>query len=378
MRGAATARKASLIVAAAITGCAGPSPFEAPAGMQPPASNMTLPAPSSGEGPMGRSAPTPATQSSGPTLTPPVVTSGSETQLPPADALHSPTAFKPSPSGYLASSSAAVAASLRNTRNSISSALTIQPRVTPASDPTRLDSRPANANLVSADLHYHAARVYEATNSLESATAHYRDALIRSPNDPKLVLSYSRVQDRAGNFQEAEAGYRRAIALAPNDAKAFNDLAMCHNRQGKWDSAIGNLQHAIQLDPANPLYRNNLALVLVDAGRSAEALPQLVAVHGEAAAHYNLGYMLLDRKLTAEAEQHFTRALELNPQLTQARQMLEFMQFGNGAEQAPPETARSETASQETARQETASLEISEPNYAKRLPATEETQFITR
>jgi Tfp pilus assembly protein PilF len=113
---------------------------------------------------------------------------------------------------------------------------------------------------------------------------------------------------------------------------------MCHNRQAKWDTAVSNLQHAIQLDPANPLFRNNLAMVLVDAGRPAEALPQLSAVHGEAAAHYNLGYMLLDRKQTQQAEQHFTRALELNPQLKQAQQMLEYLHFGAG--QAKPDFAQ--------------------------------------
>jgi Tfp pilus assembly protein PilF len=344
MRAAATARKASLIVAAAISGCASPSPFDSPVGMQPPSGNMNLPAPMSSGGPSANSmGPTPATQSSGPTLTPPTISSGSETYLPPADGLQSSSAWNQSgKTGYFASTGAALTNSFRHTRDSVSSALKIQPKVTPAADPTRLDNHPANAELVSADLHYHAGRVFEATNSLNVAASHYRDALTRTPNDPRLVMSYSRVQDSAGNFAEAEAGYRRAIALAPNDAKPFNDLAMCQNRQGKWDSAIGNLQQAIQLDPSSALYRNNLALVLVDSGRPADAFPQLVAVHGEANAHYNLGYMLLDRNHQAEAEQHFMRALELNPDLQQARQMLEL--------------ARGSAAA--------------EPDFAKRLPAT--------
>ena len=343
MRAASTARNASLIVAAAISGCAGPSPFDAPSGMQPRAGNMNSPAsmsPGASSGPT--MAPTQATQSSGPTLTPPTVSSGSE-YLPPPEGIQSPSAWnQPGRSGYLAASGAALASSFKQTRSSISSAFKIQSKVTPAADPTRLDNHPANAELVSADLHYHAGRVFESTNSLQVAASHYRDALTRSPNDPRLVLSYSRVQDRAGNFAEAEAGYRRAIALVPNDAKAFNDLAMCHNRQGKWDLAISNLQQAVQLDPGSALYRNNLALVLVDSGRPADALPQLVAVHGEAAAHYNLGYMLLDRNHQAEAEQHFMRALELDPELQQAQEMLVFAR----------------------------SVDSTKPDFAKRLPAT--------
>jgi tetratricopeptide (TPR) repeat protein len=347
MRVGATARNASLIVAAALSGCAGRSPFDAQTGFQPPA-NMPSPSSMTPSAPSGQSVlPPPVGQTSGPTLTPPTVTSGSETILPSTEGTQLPSAWNQyKPSGYLASTGAALASSWKQTQNSITSALTIQSKVTPASDPVRLDSKPVNADVVSADLHYHAGRVFEANNSFEAAASHYRDALTRTPNDPKLVLSYSRVMDRAGNFQEAEAGYRRAIALAPNDGKGFNDLAMCLNRQGKCDWAINNLQQAIQLEPSNALYRNNLALVLVDAGRPDEALSQLVNVHGEAAAHYNVGYLLLERHHTAEAEQHFARALDLNPQLQQAQQMLEQVRIAAGVGE-------------------------SKPDFAKRLPATD-------
>jgi superkiller protein 3 len=183
-------------------------------------------------------------------------------------------------------------------------------------------------------LHYHAAKVFESNNSLEVAARHYQDAIAKAPQDARLHTAYARLLDRAGRFTDAEAEYRKAIELNPKDASALNDLAMCNNRQQRWDAAVSLLQQAIQKDPGNPLYRNNLALVLIDAGRPVDAFNQMASVHGEAGAHYNLGYMLLDRGKRQEAEQHFARALELNPQLAQARQMLEYVQLGQVAQQA--------------------------------------------
>jgi Tfp pilus assembly protein PilF len=100
---------------------------------------------------------------------------------------------------------------------------------------------------------------------------------------------------------------------------------MCHARRGNLDVALGTLQHAVLLDAKNPLYRNNLALVLVDAGRPEDAFQQLVAAHGEAVAHYNLGFIQLERNMRDQASAHFQRALALNPQLDVARQMLDSM-----------------------------------------------------
>lgn len=217
----------------------------------------------------------------------------------------------------------------------------LKPHVVHAVDPVRLDSRPANAAAVASDLHFHAGRVFEGKNSLASAAGHYRDALSRNPNDVPVLLSYARVQDRMGNYAEAEASYYRVLALNPLEASAHNGLGLCFARQAKWDVAMQAIQEAIRLQPENSLYRNNLALILLDVGRVDEAFGQLAAVHGEAGAYYNLGYLLFERQRHEEAQWHFARALELNPHLEQARQMLaEVTVPPSGASGAPPSYAQ--------------------------------------
>jgi tetratricopeptide (TPR) repeat protein len=227
------------------------------------------------------------------------------------------------PAAASAFSGSGMLASFQRTRESFVDAMRIQPKVIPAADPVKLDNQPADMNSAAADLHYHAGRMFEAHGSTEVAAAHYRDALSRAPNDVKLLTGYARIQDKLGNVPEADAAYKRAIELNPSDGSAYNDLAMCHARHGNLDVAMGTLQRAINLEPGNKLYRNNLALVLVDSGRQDEAFQHLVAAHGEAVAHYNLGYMLLERKSQEAAAAHFRQALALNPQLNVARQLLD-------------------------------------------------------
>ena len=57
-----------------------------------------------------------------------------------------------------------------------------------------------------------------------------------------------------------------------------------------WRSSISS--KAVELQPDRELYRNNIATVLVEVGRSDEAVRQIAAVYGEPIAHYNVGVLL--------------------------------------------------------------------------------------
>jgi tetratricopeptide (TPR) repeat protein len=78
----------------------------------------------------------------------------------------------------------------------------------------------------------------------------------------------------------------------------------------------------VELQPLNKLYRNNLATALVELGRADKAFQHLMAVHGEAVAHYNLGFLLWKAKKPEEARQQFLAALAVDPSLTPARKVL--------------------------------------------------------
>jgi tetratricopeptide (TPR) repeat protein len=206
----------------------------------------------------------------------------------------------------------------RSAAASIEKALTIEPKVIPATDPTSL----AGQTTVGPDLHYQAAKVYESQNNIPGAISHYRKALEMSPHDPRILVSFGRLYDGQRDLQRAEDLYQRALQVAPNDAKVENALGICYAKQGNLDVALVHLYRASQLQPQSTRYKNNMANVLCDAGRMDEAFAQLVSVHGEAGAHYNLGYMLFHQGKREAAQREFELALRANPYMEKARTML--------------------------------------------------------
>ena len=172
------------------------------------------------------------------------------------------------------------------------------------------------------NLHLQAARLYQSQNNLPQAVSHYRQALAASPRDTKILLSMARLYDRQGEWQRAESLYVQASEIEPQNTTALNDLALCYARQKKLDAAIWTLRQAVELDPESPRYRNNLASVMTEAGHVDQALQQLAAVLEPADAHYNVGYLLARKGSRDQAEFFLNRALELDPSMAEARDVL--------------------------------------------------------
>jgi tetratricopeptide (TPR) repeat protein len=227
-----------------------------------------------------------------------------------------PEAISPAPeNGFVAS--------IREAANTVADAFTLEPKVVPAYDPISLAGQPRQ---VGSDLHIQAARVYEAQGNMVAAADHYRRALADQPNDPQLLAGLARLHDRSGDYAQAQATYARAVQLDPQNPRFLNDLAMCHARNGASETSAGLLERAVKLAPDRVRYRNNLAAVLVQLGRYEAAYNHLKSVHGEAVAHYNLGYLLTQGDQNALAQQHFARALQIDPNLVSARKMLNKVQ----------------------------------------------------
>jgi hypothetical protein len=130
--------------------------------------------------------------------------------------------------------------------------------------------------------------------------------------------------------------YQRAAQAHPKDPAVFNNMAVHYARRGMRREAIAALDRAIQLRPGEPRYRNNLAMLLVEVGRPQEAFFQLRAVHDEAVAHYNLGFLLSKKGQFQAAAEEFTVALRFNPALTPARQWLDRLAAGSRPDGGPP------------------------------------------
>jgi Flp pilus assembly protein TadD len=169
------------------------------------------------------------------------------------------------------------------------------------------------------DLCVATARLCESRGDFAGAAAQYEMALKASPDYVPALLSYAHLQDHQNKLAEATKLYERASKANPKEAGTFNDLGLCLARRGMAAEALGAMGKAVQLQPDKELYRNNLAVVLVDQHRPDDALAQLRAVDTEAIANYDVGILLEQRKQDVFAQAHFQRALELDPQFTEAR-----------------------------------------------------------
>ena len=176
------------------------------------------------------------------------------------------------------------------------------------------------------DLHLGLARMAERNGDLAKAEDHYRKALELAPKNAEALMGYAHMLDRQQKLAQAGELYRMTVEAYPGNPSAHNDLGICCARQGKLEEAAASLEKAVQLGPNQARYRNNLATVLVQSNRLDDAFVHLSAVHPEAVAYYNLGFLLHGAGDRTAAIRLFQEALSVDPSLTQARAWLEKLQ----------------------------------------------------
>lgn len=204
--------------------------------------------------------------------------------------------------------------------------------VTPAPDAVMLSTKAAPT----AKLYMSMARLYEQSGQLAEAEKQYRKALKQSPNHLGALLGYARLKDRLKQADEAKKLYQRAVQAYPNEASVFNNLGAFHGRRGRLNESVAALKRAVELQPKQAKYRNNLAVVLVELGRPREAFEHLRAVSSDAVAYYNLGFLLSKKGQTQAAVRHFAIALQIDPSMHQARQMLQQLAVVQRPQVRPP------------------------------------------
>lgn len=199
-------------------------------------------------------------------------------------------------------------------------------------------------------------------------------AVAAAPEDADLRLRYGNALADLGRLPEALEQFQRAVELDPQRAQGWYNLGTTLLSTGAVEPARESLQRAVELDPDSADARSNLASALAATGRLPEALEHfaraaelaptrsssrlgygtaLLATGQPAAAVAELeaglaaleaegaagaapqgvapAWLLLGQARAAAgqipaARQALERALELDPQLDAARQMLERLQ----------------------------------------------------
>ena len=129
-----------------------------------------------------------------------------------------------------------------------------------------------------------------------------------------------------GDFTGAEESLYHALELNPTDANAEALLGWAQMAQGKYDAALAVLQQVLDRIPDHALAHVNLGYIHLRRGmldRASEHLEHALALDSDRKAtlyaHFYLGMVRFEEERFAEAIGALLRAIELGPNLVEAR-----------------------------------------------------------
>ena len=130
----------------------------------------------------------------------------------------------------------------------------------------------------------------------------------------------------SGDFAGAEESLEKALALNPGDAQAETLLGWAQMSQGRYDSAMALFDHVLERVPDHALALINVGYVHLRRRQHDLALAQLqraIALDTDRKAtlyaHFYLGLVHFEMQQYAEAVGALLRAIELGPNLIEAR-----------------------------------------------------------
>jgi Tfp pilus assembly protein PilF len=166
---------------------------------------------------------------------------------------------------------------------------------------------------------------FESQGNYAKAMDSYSRALEVEAKNPAALLSMARLYDQQKDSTKSIEFYRKAIDVAPNHADAYAELGNLHARSGNLKEARNELLRAVNLQPKNRSYRASLAGVLLDSGDTDAAFDELRQTDAPAMAHYQLAYLHFNRKNIPATQQQLNLALQIDPNLKPARDLLASM-----------------------------------------------------
>jgi Flp pilus assembly protein TadD len=158
---------------------------------------------------------------------------------------------------------------------------------------------------------------------LDAALVEATKAVAADPASAVVRRFAALVLNDLGRASEALPHAQRAVELSPLDGASHLELGVALAGQGQLEPALAEARRALELGPENPAACEFLLFCLSKLGRSDEAINILrdgLAVfpyRGEL--HHPLGLALLQKQDFVTAAHHFAYAVQLRPDLPEAR-----------------------------------------------------------
>lgn len=156
----------------------------------------------------------------------------------------------------------------------------------------------------------------------------HRRMVALAPQAPETHYNLGVVMAKQGNLTEAIRSFSEAIRIRPSYAEAHYNLgvALLTGETADIDRAMTHFAAAIQIRPRYRAAHKNLAAVLVQKGRSGEAIGHYTEAlrlqPDDYSAHYGLAVALTMEGRDAEAVREYREVLRLRPDHAEARRRL--------------------------------------------------------
>lgn len=169
---------------------------------------------------------------------------------------------------------------------------------------------------------YSVARLQERQGNLVQAKQKYEEIVRQNPRNVDARHRLAVVHSRLGDLDQADRYFQEALDLAPAHGEVWCDLGYALYMHNDPTGAEEALRQALECDPGNKRATNNLALVLGQQDRFDESLAMFRKCGTEAEAHANLAYVYTQSGRGQKAIEHYSRALDLDQDLTVAKAAL--------------------------------------------------------
>jgi Flp pilus assembly protein TadD len=159
---------------------------------------------------------------------------------------------------------------------------------------------------------------YERLGDASSARAEYEAAYDLDPDNPATCVEIGQTWAAEGRYTEAEIWLREAVSLRPDDPALWQVLArfyLDHNitAAGRGVEAAAKLLQLLPDDARAHDLRGWAAFQVGDYEQAEESFLRAVALDPSlAAVHYHLGLLWTVRGWHQDAQEAFTRALDLD------------------------------------------------------------------
>ena len=156
-------------------------------------------------------------------------------------------------------------------------------------------------------------RLWRDWGTPDSGISYLQKALELRPAYPEAWNTLGTIYDEIRDFSQAQHCYLKALALNSELDFVHSNLCFSYLQTGEVQEAVNQGEKAVQLNPNLTQARNNLGMAYAMVDNFVGAIEQFKLTGDEAEAHNNLGVLLLKKQRDIEAMEEFKLAVKLKP-----------------------------------------------------------------